>query len=125
MPTDDQGSYPLPEHPLLADVARALQDAGHWGWVVDDQWRILFATDQIRFTFSGNQGLAHFAIGEHFFGPESTHASARSGDSGRPRRHSSETRSPGLGGYVLADTPGGRERSARSWTRRSGISSTS
>jgi len=108
MPTDGPESYPLPEHPLLADVARTLQDAGHWGCVVDDQWRIVFATDQIRFTFSGNEGLANFAIGEHFFGPEYARVT-------QEWRFGTTTTAlfrdtfVGLGGYILADTPGGRD----------------
>ena len=36
----DQEPYPLPEDPALADAARAIRDAGHWGWIVDDRWRL-------------------------------------------------------------------------------------
>jgi class 3 adenylate cyclase len=108
MLTDGQDSYPLPEHPLLADAARALQAAGHWGWVVDDQWRMLFATDQIRFTFGGSQGLADFAIGEHFFGPEAVRAT-QEWRFGTTTTALFRNTFAGLGGYVLADTPSGRE----------------
>lgn len=67
MPMVGQESYGLPEDPALADVAMALRDAGHWAWVVDNHWRLVYVTDELRLTFGGNVELARFAIGEHFF----------------------------------------------------------
>lgn len=99
-----QGPYPLPEDPALAETARALSDTGHWGWIVDDRWHIAYATDELRFAFGASIELAPMAIGEHFFGPESISASLgwRYGSSMR-------VLFTFLGGWVLADTPGGRD----------------
>src|SRR3954464_3491543 len=68
-------SYPLPEHPALADAAVALRDAGQWGTIVDNRWRLVYATDELRLTFGAYLELAHFAMGEHFFGATSVQAS--------------------------------------------------
>lgn len=101
-----QGSYPLPEDPALAEVARALRDTGHWGWVVDDRWHVVYATDELRLTFGAGVELAPWAIGEHLFGPEAMSASLR-------WRFGANTTElirmlfAFLGGWVLADTPGG------------------
>ena len=72
-----QGSYPLPEDPALAEVARALRDTGHWAWVVDDRWRAVYATDEIRLSFGAGTELAPWALGEHVFGPENRKATLR------------------------------------------------
>jgi class 3 adenylate cyclase len=105
---DAQGPYPLPEDPALADMARALRETGHWGWVVDDRWNCTYATDEVRLTFGGGIELAPWAIGAHLFGPESARVS-------RGWRFGSNTTElirvmfAVVGGWVLADTPGGRD----------------
>jgi class 3 adenylate cyclase len=99
-----QGSFPPPEDPALAEVARALRDTGHWGWIVDERWRIAYATDELRLIFAAGLELAPWAVGEHMFGPESVSVSLR-------WRIGSSMRMlfAFLGGWVLADTPGGRD----------------
>jgi class 3 adenylate cyclase len=105
------GSYGLPDDPLLADVAVAMRNDGSWGYVFDPEWNLVYVTDEVRRTFGGGQ-LAEFAIGSHLFGPENT-AVAQSWRYG--------ANSPGLlraefallGGYVLADTAGGRDELRR------------
>ncbi len=42
---DHAVTYPLPDDPVLAEVAAALRDAGQWGWMVDARWRIVYASD--------------------------------------------------------------------------------
>ena len=66
----DPGSYPLPSDPTLAAVAAALNDSGHWAWLMDERWRLVYATDSIRLTYGGNVEPAEFAIRCHMFGPE-------------------------------------------------------
>ena len=46
IPTDDP--LPLPDDPLLASYAQALNDAGHWAMVVDSAFRVVFITDELR-----------------------------------------------------------------------------
>jgi class 3 adenylate cyclase len=101
-------TYALPEDPTLADVAQSLQDAGHWAFVVDDRWRVVFVTDELRLSFGGTVELARFAVGKHLFGPESVRATKewRIGSLGTAIV---EATFAGLGGYVLADTDGGRD----------------
>ena len=35
-------SHPLPDDPILARAARLLHDSGSWGWLVDDEWRLVY-----------------------------------------------------------------------------------
>ncbi len=101
-------SYPLPEHPALAEVAAALRDGGHWAIVVDDRWRVVYVTDELRTTFGANVEMAEFAVGEHFLGPASVEAS-RGWRMGLSTTELYRDFFVGLGSYVLADTPGGRD----------------
>jgi class 3 adenylate cyclase len=102
------GSYPLPQDPALAAVAAALNDAGHWCWVMDDRWRLVYVTDAIRITYGANVAPAYFPIGCHAFGPEALRASAdwRFGPNTPERMR---VVMAGLGGWLVADTPGGAD----------------
>ncbi len=104
----EQEPYPLPADPALADAARAIRDAGHWGWVVDDRWRMVWASDDIRLSFGALVELASFPIGAHIFGPEWLRASE-----GWPMGSNSIELNRrffrAAGGLVLTDTPGGRD----------------
>lgn len=48
MVATDSESYGLTDDPLLAEVALALNEAGHWAEVVDPEWRVVFVTDPLR-----------------------------------------------------------------------------
>ena len=104
----DRQSHTLPEDPALAEVAASLQGAGHWGWVVDPQWRILFVTDELRLTFGGNVELAEWPIGVHMFSPEFL-AATRAFRFGTTSDELFRSNFAAVGGWVLTDTPGGRE----------------
>jgi class 3 adenylate cyclase len=100
--------YPLPKDPVLAEVAGALRDTGHWAWAVDDRWHIAYATDELRLGFGAGVELAPWALGAHIFGPEAMNMSLR----WRFGSNTSELMRmlfAFLGGLVLADTPGGRD----------------
>lgn len=103
-----EGPYPLPEDPALAEVASAIRDTGHWGWIVDDRWNVVYATDELRFTFGAGVELAQWAIGAHAFGPEAVEASLR-WRFGANNTELYRVLFGFLGRWVLADTPGGRE----------------
>lgn len=99
---------PLPDDPVLAAMASALNDAGYWAEVFDREWRGVFMTDDGRRIYGGRIELAPYPLGGHWFGPErvSTAMEWRGG------HFPLEIVSKGLatfGPWVLADTPGGRE----------------
>src|SRR5262245_42973812 len=103
------GSLPLPDDPALASVAVALQEAGHWADVVDWDWRLVYSTDDMLRIVGGLTALAPVAIGEHYFGPAAvdTRLKWRSGPNTIEQIRGLFT---ALGGWILADTPGGRDR---------------
>ena len=73
--------------------------------MVDDRWRLVYVTDEMRLTFGGHKELAAFAIGKHYFGPDWEQGSQQ-------WRSGPNSMRPGfavLGGLMLADTPGGRD----------------
>ncbi len=62
----------MPEQPLLREAATVLQEAGHWGWIVDGDWRIVFMTDEARLTWASQSGAySPVAVGWHLFSSES------------------------------------------------------
>jgi class 3 adenylate cyclase len=107
MSDDITGSYPLPDDPVLADAAMTTRDSGHWGLVFDSDWRLAYVTDELRVTFGGGS-LASFALGAHWFGPDSQAAakSFRFGPTSAPLYRSIFA---GVGDFVLTDTQGGKD----------------
>lgn len=102
----EPGSYPLPDDPLLAEVARAMRDDGAFGQLMDADWNLVYVTDELRRTFGGGE-LAEFAIGHTAFGSESVAAALRWRFGANS--HENQRRGFGvLGGFMLADTAGGR-----------------
>lgn len=98
MSVEGEESYPLPEDEALAEVAAALRDAGHWASVCDHRWRLVYVTDELRRTFGAGE-LAHFAIGEHQFGPKAIAASRQSrlgGNTDELQRRSRRRKRPPL-----------------------------
>ena len=105
--TELPGSYALPEDPMLADAAASLRDTGHWGFVVDDQWNLVYVTDELRLTFGGGD-LAEFVIGAHWYGPENVEASTR-WRFGANTEGTWRASFAGLVPFMLTDAPGGRD----------------
>jgi class 3 adenylate cyclase len=107
--SEDAGApYPFPQDPALAEMAEALDTAGHWALIVDDRWNLAYVTDQLRLTFGANVELAPFAIGAYLLGEEALRV-GRSWRFGMNSTELSRRLFAGVGPYVLADTPGGRE----------------
>ncbi len=101
-------TYPLPEHPRLAEAAAAVRDAGHWAMVVDAEWRLVYVTDDLRRTFGAGIELAEFAIGHPIFGQETRTAM----DSWRLGANTADLQGVlvrGLGPMMLADLDGDRD----------------
>ena len=105
----EPGSYPLPDDPLLAEVARAMRDDGAFGQLMDAEWNLVYVTDELRRIFGGGE-LAELAIGRTAYGSESV-AAALKWRFGANSRESQRVSFALLGGFMLADT--GRARLRR------------
>ena len=99
---------PLPDLPALAEAAAALRDTGHWGFVLDDRWRLVYMTDELRLSFGAHLDLVAVPLGEHFFSPRSL-AVAREWPFGPNTGELFRLMVRDFGGWLLADTPDGRE----------------
>lgn len=98
--------YPYPDDPVLANAAEALEETGHWAWVLDADWRLVFVTDATRWSYGGGVARADLPVGLPFFGPEGI-ATARTWRFGpNSSEHMGRFLAP-LAGWMLADTPGG------------------
>ncbi len=99
---------PLPEDPILAEVAAALQDTGDSGWVVNRDWSVLYTTDEMRLSLAGGLEMAPIVIGEHLFGPAMLRVCTE-WRFGPTRPELWRELFSAFGGLVLADTPGGND----------------
>jgi len=110
--TEPFESVPLPDHPLLATWASALNDAGYWATLMDAEWRIVFVTDETLLTYRDMGAATPPPIGAHFLSVEwREYMETVLGASGS----SEDLRASFLdtGRFVLAGTPGGREQLRR------------
>ena len=99
----------LPDHPILAAWASALNETGNWAQIVDANWRYVFVTDELSVTRQA-LGLPAVPIGAHLLSAEGVQAElGGSWPSPEVRRAWFLT----AGRYVLASTPGGREELRR------------
>ena len=99
----------LPDHPILAAWASALNETGNWAEIVDANWRYVFVTDELSVTRQA-LGLPAIPIGAHLLSAEGVQAElGGSWPSPEVRRAWFLT----AGRYVLASTPGGREELRR------------
>jgi hypothetical protein len=65
-----QETCPLPDHPVLAEVASALNRAGTWGQVFDHQYRLVYMTDEFRLSNGGLVEMVPVPLGAYACGPE-------------------------------------------------------
>jgi class 3 adenylate cyclase len=110
--TESLGSFPLPDHPLLATWASALNDAGYWATLMDAEWRIVFVTDELLLSHRDMGAALPPPIGAHFLSAEWREFNETALGSSRS---SEDLRASFLdtGRFVLAGTPGGREQLRR------------
>jgi class 3 adenylate cyclase len=105
---EGQQTCPLPEDSTLAAVAVALNDARHWGEIVDRDWRCVYLTDDARLSYGGLVELVPYPIGAYCYGPE--HVSTMIGwRGGLFKLEIIRGLFAAYGPWILADTPGGRE----------------
>jgi hypothetical protein len=106
-------SLPLPDDPILAAWALALNGAGHWATFLDAKWRYVFETEELLSTFADMEWFPT-PHGACYFGPEYVqHLAAL----GRVRSYSEpeELRTWFLevAPFMLATMPGGRDELRR------------
>ncbi len=107
-PVEGHDTCPLPDDPVLAAWATALNEAGYWAVIVDQSWRLVYATDAQRLITGWGLGLAPFPVGVHFYGPEALSARL-AGRGGLATLEIVREEFEVLGPYLLAATQGGRE----------------
>jgi hypothetical protein len=57
---------------MLAAWAAALNDAGYWAYVLDESWRYVFATDDLRQGIGDTGEITIVPLGSHFMSAEGT-----------------------------------------------------
>lgn len=110
MQATDHEPHALPDDPVLAQVAAAMRDAGHWGVVSDDEWRCAYVTDDLRRALGVMGGqLARWKIG-HVVGSPEYVSDARTWMTGFDNIEQIGKQVAVLVPFMLADLPGGREQ---------------
>jgi class 3 adenylate cyclase len=99
----------LPEDPALAAMAVAMRDAGHWGEIVDRDWRLVYMTDDLRLSNGGLLELVPFSLGAHYFGAEALRVRMQ-WPTGENQLEFVREKLAQIGSWVLNDTPGGQEQ---------------
>jgi len=102
--TDGRADPDLPIAPALAEVMAALNHAGHWAIAFDNQWRLVLVSDEMAASSLGQVVVT----GLHRFGPEEFDRTMQ-GSSGANAVEENLTIVRSMGGWMLADTPGGAE----------------
>ena len=106
-------SLPLPELPLLAAWAAALNDAGFWADMLDAEWRWVFVTDELRVSYRDMGASTTPPIGSHFLSAEARQFMAEAVPGAWASSEGGRAWFLEVGRYVLAGTPGGREELRR------------
>lgn len=100
---------PLPDDPVLAEVAQALNQAGLWAYVLDREYRVVYMTDELRRSNGGLVEMVRVPLGAHLFGSDFLDAALEwpTWTLATARRMFAA-----MGPWVLADAPGGSEQPA-------------
>ena len=102
----------LPDHPILAAWASALNDAGHWAHIYDADWRYVFVTDELLVSYRA-LGLPAVPVGAHLLSAEGVQFVVAQLGGSWPSPEVRRAWFLTAGQYVLASTPGGREELRR------------
>src|SRR3954451_3367276 len=106
-------SLPLPDHPVLAAWASALNATGYWATLMDADWGYVFETDEMLLSYRDMGVATPPPIGAHYLSAEARRFIS---DMVRGTWASWEGRRGwflDVARYVLASTPGGREELRR------------
>jgi class 3 adenylate cyclase len=108
MLVSSQETCPLPEHPVLAELASTLNGAGTWAHIFDHDYRVVYMTDDLRLTNGNLIEMVPIPLGIYGFGEEYVDAVL-----GWPGGGWSLDAARGIfaaiGPWLLADAAGGRE----------------
>ncbi len=99
---------PLPEHPILAELASTLNRAGAWAHIFDRDYRVVYMTDDIRLTSGGLVEMVPMPLGVYGFGEEYVDT-VLSWPGGGWSLDAARGIFAAFGPWLLADAPGGRE----------------
>src|SRR5262245_41614556 len=104
----------LPEDPVLAAWASALNDAGYWANVLNAEWRYVFQTDELRRTFADMGGAWTLpTLGAHYFSTEGVERLAETYGGTYAKREFRRAWFLEVGPYALASMSGGRDELRR------------
>jgi class 3 adenylate cyclase len=95
---------PLPEHPVLAEFAEALNQAGLWAYVLDREYRVVYMTDELRRSNGGLTEMVRVPLGAHLFGAEFLDTAL---EWPTWTLETARRMFAAMGPWVLADAPGG------------------
>ena len=103
-------TLPLPSDPALARWASALNGAGYWSYILDSEWRVAFATDELRLSFGDMGDTSIIPVGRHWYGVEMLALLQSTASGALPLEGIRQAFSLQLGQYVLAASAGGRDQ---------------
>jgi hypothetical protein len=106
-------SLPLPHDRVLAEWAATLNEAGHWAYMFDASWRLVFATDELRLSFGDTGADTVLPIGSRLFSAEYLRYAASVAGGLNALSEFRRAWFSGLGPYMLTTMPGGREELRR------------
>ena len=109
MQATDHEPHALPDDPELAQAAAAMRDAGHWGLLFDDEWRLVYVTDDMRRVLGGGNELAQWRVG-HVMGSPAYVSDTRTWLFGAVAIEHVRAQVATVGPLMLADLPGGRDQ---------------
>lgn len=104
-------SCPLPDDPVLAEVAAVLRDSGDWGWVVDREWRLVYVTDEQRLTLSPGSEMIPLMLGERW--SKAFSSADAEPDAGPAMQEIMKELLCRVGGIAIDDVAGGRDEVRR------------
>ncbi len=89
--------------------ASALNDAGHWVYLYDASWRLVFVSDELRRGYGDAGPETVFPIGSHFYGAEMIKFRTTTIGGSYGMRELRREQFLANAGFVLGSTPGGRD----------------
>ena len=99
---DSADPLPMPDDPVLAQYAKAFNDAGHWCIVFDSDWRFVYMSDELLEVIPESLGT----LGEDMWGPR---PETENPHFGRSRADLQREQFRNCFSDVLMTVPGGRE----------------